>query len=179
MTSKQDRTPAQQHKSKKMHQEMHDHIANDREKGSMHPASIKPQTNLPIKPQQPQTSLTGPGARNAVLRNGIRPTGHQDLMINKQSSLKEIAIKLKELDRSMLSETGERDRFRGVNPRLEKFTNVNIEKANLDKNKILLYIGTLSRGDQEIFYSEYKKNPDQKVSSSSVQQLSGGGRSLH
>jgi hypothetical protein len=42
-----------------------------------HPAGIKPQTNLSKKQEQPQKPLTGPGARNAVLRNGIRPTNFQ------------------------------------------------------------------------------------------------------
>lgn len=74
-------------------------LQNTSQSANLHPASLKPMTNL-SKQKQPQTPLTGQGARDAVLTRGIRPTGYQsgDVTKAKKLDLENIGKKLAKLE---------------------------------------------------------------------------------
>ena len=95
----ENRTTAQQERTKDMQDEMRRHIASKRGMGSIHPAGLRPITNSP-KQNQPQPPLTGQGARNLVLRNGIRPTNFKsgDATKAKEQNLETIGKKLAKLE---------------------------------------------------------------------------------
>jgi len=66
-----------------------------------HPAGIKPQTNLPQRKNETEKSLTGPGARDAVLKKGgIRPNDFEsgDATRSKEEHLEKIGIRLAKLE---------------------------------------------------------------------------------
>ena len=75
-------------------------LQNTSQSANLHPASLKPMTNL-SKQNQPQTPLTGQGARDAVLIRGvIRPTRYQSGDVTKvnERNLENIGKKLAKLE---------------------------------------------------------------------------------
>lgn len=72
---------------------------NTSQRANLHPASLKPMTNL-SQQNQSQKPLTGRGARDAVLRRGIRPTEFQsgDAKKAKDRDLENIGKKLAGLE---------------------------------------------------------------------------------
>ena len=74
-------------------------LQNTYQRANPHPAGLKPVNSL-SQQNQPQTTLTGRGARDAVLRRGIRPTNFKsdDAIKAKERDLENIGIRLAGLE---------------------------------------------------------------------------------
>jgi hypothetical protein len=135
----ENRTPAQLQRSAEMRNRMDAHILSTRETEKNHPAGNKPTTNLPQQ-NQSQTRLTGQGAINQVLRNGMRPTRYQsgDEKKEKEQDLENIGKKLAKLDFEL--------------------SQIEIRKGNLDKVKNRPGLGSHNKRGT----SEYKNDESEK-----------------